>query len=115
MSNAATLDQVNAWMHRNRGYMTLALTAVYMLAVVALPGLAMAQDTDVIGDKATTALDWIKRGVYFVLVVAVLGAGVMAAFGRMSWTTVGQVLIGAIVAGVAAEVVSALYGQEGNN
>jgi len=113
MINVAMLDQVNGWMRRNRGYMTLALTAMFLLAAMTLlPGVAMAQSgDDIIGDKADTALDWIKRGVYFILVVAVLGAGVMAAFGRMSWKTVGQVLIGAIVAGVATAVVDALYGD----
>lgn len=112
MINVATLDQVNGWMQRHRGHMTLALAAVFVLAAMTMPGLALAQSgDDIIGDKADTALDWIKRGVYFILVVAVLGAGVMAAFGRMSWKTVGQVLIGAIVAGVATAVVDALYGD----
>lgn len=110
MINVATLDQMNDWMRRNRGYMTLALTAVFVFAMMVLPEVAMAQN--IIDDKATTALDWIKRGVYFILVVAVMGAGVLAAFGRMSWMTVGQVLIGAIVAGVATAVVDALYGNQ---
>jgi type IV secretory pathway VirB2 component (pilin) len=63
-----------------------------------------------ISSKATTAVEAIKTGVKFVLIVAVMGSGVLAAFGRMSWTTVGQVLIGSIIAGLATEVVSALYG-----
>jgi len=59
--------------------------------------------------KAQEAVDAIQTGVKFILIVAVIGSGVLAAFGRMSWTTVGQVLIGSIIAGLANEVVSALY------
>lgn len=62
-----------------------------------------------VSEKATEAVTAIKTGVKFILVVAVLGSGVLAAFGRMSWTTVGQVLIGSIIAGLATEVVDALY------
>jgi type IV secretory pathway VirB2 component (pilin) len=72
-----------------------------------LPQFAFAQD---IGAKAEKALEWIKTAVHTILVVSVIGSGVLAAFGRMSWATVGQVLIGAVVAGVATEVVDALYG-----
>lgn len=109
MNDITMLDRTEGWMRRHRGSATFALTALCLLAVLAMPEAAMAQS--IIDDKADTALDWIKRGVYFILVVAVLGAGVMAAFGRMSWKTVGQVLIGAIVAGVATAVVDALYGD----
>lgn len=112
MIDATTLDRVNDWMIRKRGYMTLALTAVFLLAMLLMPEAVLAQN--IIDDKATTALDWIKRGVYFLLIVAVLGAGVLAAFGRISWLTVGQVLIGAIIAGVATAVVDALYGDQGS-
>lgn len=79
---------------------------------VAFPGLAIA-DGDAasqLSSKATSALDWIKTAVYFILVVAVIGSGVMAAFGRLSWMTVGTVLAGSIIAGIGAEVVTALYG-----
>ena len=94
---------------RNRGYFMIALTVVVGLMMLFAPDLAHAQS--IIDEKADSALAWIRRAVYFILVVAVLGSGVLAAFGRMSWATVGQVLIGAIVAGVATEVVSALYGD----
>lgn len=94
---------------RNRGTVTLGLMAILGLLMLVVPEVAMAQS--IIDEKADSALAWIRRAVYFILVVAVLGSGVLAAFGRLSWATVGQVLIGAIVAGVATEVVSALYGD----
>jgi type IV secretory pathway VirB2 component (pilin) len=100
---------------RNTGYIRL-IACLAVIAVSALsPHLALAQAAGGMDlcTKANSALTWIKEGVFFILVVAVLGSGVMAAFGRMSWATVGQVLIGAIVAGVATEVVTALYGAGG--
>lgn len=108
MNNVATMDQVNGWMRRNQGYMTLALTAIVFFAMMFVPELAHAQN--ILDEKADSAMSWIKRAVYFILVVAVMGSGVLAAFGRMSWATVGQVLVGAIVAGLATAVVDALYG-----
>jgi len=60
--------------------------------------------------KATSAVAWVKTAVYFILIVSVIGAGVMAAFGRLSWETVGRVLIGCVVSGLATEAVIALYG-----
>lgn len=78
--------------------------------LVLMPEWAFAQD---LAGKADKALEWIKTGVHTILIVAVIGSGVLAAFGRMSWSTVGQVLVGAIVAGVATEVVDALYGSGG--
>lgn len=107
MNNIATLDQVNGWMRRNQGYSALTLTAFFLFAMMVFPELALAQN--ILDEKATTALEWIKSAVYFILVVAVLGSGVLAAFGRMSWATVGQVLVGSIVAGLATAVVDALY------
>lgn len=86
----------------------LMLTACGLVIGLALAQPAFAQLD--ISSKATTAVEAIKTGVKFVLIVAVMGSGVLAAFGRMSWTTVGQVLIGSIIAGLATEVVSALYG-----
>ena len=86
----------------------LMLTACGLMVGLALVQPAFAQLD--ISSKATTAVEAIKTGVKFVLIVAVMGSGVLAAFGRMSWTTVGQVLIGSIIAGLATEVVSALYG-----
>lgn len=76
--------------------------------LILMPDWAFAQD---LASKADKALEWIKTGVHTILVVSVIGSGVLAAFGRMSWSTVGQVLVGAIVAGVATEVVDALYGS----
>ncbi|MFC3715145.1 TrbC/VirB2 family protein [Luteimonas soli] len=112
MSNTTAVqraEKVTDLLFRNRGYFTLAIAAMVGVMMLAMPEMAMAQS--IIDDKADAALTWIRRAVYFILVVAVLGSGVLAAFGRMSWATVGQVLIGAIVAGVATEVVSALYGD----
>lgn len=112
MSNTIAMqraEKVTDLLFRNRGYFTLAIAALVGVMMLAMPEMAMAQS--IIDEKADSALQWIRRAVYFILVVAVLGSGVLAAFGRMSWTTVGQVLIGAIVAGVATEVVSALYGE----
>jgi Ca2+/Na+ antiporter len=102
-------NRVAGLLDRNRGYFMIALTVVVGLMMLFAPDLAHAQS--IIDEKADSALAWIRRAVYFILVVAVLGSGVLAAFGRMSWATVGQVLVGAIVAGVATEVVSALYGE----
>lgn len=96
-----------------------ALASILPYALIALmfafPGLALA-DGDAasqLSSKANSALEWIKTAVYFILVVAVIGSGVMAAFGRLSWMTVGTVLAGAIIAGIGAEVVTALYGGPG--
>lgn len=107
MNNVATLSQMTRWKRSNQGYSALALTALFLLAMMVFPELALAQN--ILDEKANTALDWIKSAVYFILIVAVLGSGVLAAFGRMSWATVGQVLVGAIVAGLATAVVDALY------
>lgn len=101
------MNSVNRWLNRNRGYLTIALSTLVAVSSTLVPATAVAQD--IISDKAESAMEWIKQAVYFILVVAVLGSGVLAAFGRMSWGTVGQVLIGAIVAGLATEVVDALY------
>jgi type IV secretory pathway VirB2 component (pilin) len=112
MSNTIAMqraEKVTDLLIRNRGYFTLAIALLVGVMMLAMPEMAMAQS--IIDEKADSALQWIRRAVYFILVVAVLGSGVLAAFGRMSWATVGQVLIGAIVAGVATEVVSALYGE----
>ena len=112
MKNAAALDRatrVTDWLSRNRGTVTFTLGAMFAVTMFAMPEVAMAQS--IIDEKADSALQWIRRAVYFILVVSVLGSGVLASFGRMSWATVGQVLVGAIVAGVATEVVSALYGE----
>ena len=103
------------FLQRNAGYLQLTISAAFILCNILVPHLALAQAAGGMDlcTKANSALTWIKEGVFFILIVAVLGSGVMAAFGRMSWATVGQVLIGAIVAGVATEVVTALYGSGG--
>jgi len=62
-------------------------------------------------DKAKQAYKWLQIAVAFILGVAVLGSGVLAAFGAISWKTVGQIIVGCIVAGLAAAVVTALYGM----
>jgi type IV secretory pathway VirB2 component (pilin) len=94
---------------------TLVVMLLIGALVVLVPQLAFAQDAGGGGlaGKADKALEWIKTAVQTILVVSVMGSGVLAAFGRMSWSTVGQVLIGAIVAGMASEVVTALYGGGG--
>jgi type IV secretory pathway VirB2 component (pilin) len=91
---------------------TLVVMLLIGALVVLVPQLAFAQDGGggTLSGKADKALEWIKTAVQTILVVSVMGSGVLAAFGRMSWSTVGQVLIGAIVAGMASEVVTALYG-----
>jgi hypothetical protein len=85
-----------------------ALALVAMFSIVA-PDTAFAAAGE-LQDKADEAYSWLELAVGFILTVAVLGSGVLAAFGQISWKTVGQVLIGCIVAGLAATVVSALYG-----
>jgi type IV secretory pathway VirB2 component (pilin) len=89
------------------------LMSIAMLLVL-IPEWAFAQaGGGGLDSKAKQALDWIQTAVYTILVISVMGSGVLAAFGRMSWSTVGQVLVGAIVAGMATEVVTALYGKGG--
>lgn len=101
-------EKSTSWLQRNSAVFTLTMTAALFVVMSFFPETALAQN--LIDGKAGEAMAWIKRAVYFILTVAVIGSGVLAAFGRMSWATVGQVLIGAIVAGVATEVVDALYG-----
>lgn len=100
---------------------TRVLSWVVMLGIVAVsafaPHLALAQAAggglNGLCTQANNAIGWIQTGVYFILVVAVLGSGVAAAFGRMEWATVGRILIGCIVAGLATALVGALYGNGG--
>ena len=87
----------------------LGLIAAVLALVLAQPAFAQLDITK----QAQTALTAIKAGVRVILIVAVMGSGVLAAFGRMSWSTVGQVLIGSIIAGLATEVVAALYDTGG--
>lgn len=98
---------------------TPAVSWVMMLGALALsifvPQVAFAQGGGAglgnLCSNAQNAIGWIQTGVYFILVVAVLGSGVAAAFGRMEWATVGRILIGCIVAGLAAALVGVLYGN----
>ncbi|TCV94755.1 TrbC/VIRB2 family protein [Luteibacter rhizovicinus] len=87
---------------------TLLTVTAFFAVLCTWPCIALAAN-DVIGDKSDIAVGWIRTAVKFVLVVAVLGSGLLAAFGRMSWTTVGQVLIGAVIAGTADAIVNGLY------
>ena len=115
MKASTRQDNCALFLQRNAGYVRLTATLCFILCSAVMPHLGWAQVAGGMDlcTKANSALTWIKEGVFFILVVAVLGAGVMAAFGRMSWATVGQVLIGAIVAGLATEVVTALFGSGG--
>jgi type IV secretory pathway VirB2 component (pilin) len=108
-------DNCALFLQRNTGYLRLAMSLSFVLCSAVMPHLGWAQVAGGMDlcSKANSALTWIKEGVFFILVVAVLGSGVMAAFGRMSWATVGQVLIGSILAGLATEVVTALFGSGG--
>lgn len=94
------------------------MLAVFVASFV-MPQLAFAQAVGGGGGvgnlctNANQAVKWIEIGVYFILVVAVLGAAVAASFGRMEWMTVGKILIGCIICGVAVPVVTALSGLSG--
>ena len=95
-------------------FMRVALGGL-VLALMVMPQLALAQAGGVgtLCANANSALQWIEIGVYFILVVAVLGAAVAASFGRMEWMTVGKILIGCIICGIAVPVVTALSGLNG--
>lgn len=94
-------------------YFAMSLVLAVFAFVLFCPELAFAQDLGDLTTKSNSAVSWIKTAVHAILVVSVIGSGVLAAFGRMSWATVGQVIIGAVVAGLATEVVDALYGSGG--
>ncbi|MBS0174301.1 MAG: hypothetical protein JSR64_09730 [Nitrospira sp.] len=89
-------------------FMAYALLVAVGALVIAAPEQAHAAAA-ALQKQGTSALSWIKTGVGLILTVAVLGSGVLAAFGQMSWKTVGQILIGCIVAGMCTVVVAALY------
>ena len=98
----------------NRSALVSSLVGLAIFAfILSCPNLALAQDLGSLTTKSNSAVSWIKTAVHAILVVSVIGSGVLAAFGRMSWATVGQVIIGAVVAGLATEVVDALYGSGG--
>jgi len=90
----------------------VAVMAVLALAVVGDPAFAQSGSgaSSQLASKGTDALGFIQVAAYFILVVAVIGSGIAAAFGRMEWATVGRVLIGAIVVGLAVTVVQGLSG-----
>lgn len=98
---------------RRHHYLAVSLVLAAIAFMLFCPEIALAQDLADLSTKSNSAVSWIKTAVHAILVVAVIGSGVMAAFGRMSWATVGQVIIGAVVAGLATEVVDALYGSGG--
>src|ERR1700743_785349 len=109
MAITSTCHRVISFMRRPA--VQTALMLAIAVFIVAAPEWAFAQaGGGGLQGKADKAMEWVKTAVYTILVVAVMGSGVLAAFGRMSWATVGQVLVGAIVAGMATEVVDALYG-----
>jgi type IV secretory pathway VirB2 component (pilin) len=98
---------------RNELYLAYSLVFAAIAFLLFYPDFALAQDLGDLTTKSNSAVSWIKTAVHAILVVSVIGSGVLAAFGRMSWATVGQVIIGAVVAGLATEVVDALYGTGG--
>lgn len=94
--------------------LNLLCSMAVVLLVSLSPELGFAQSSGgSLSASATTAVNYIKTGVYFILIVAVLGSAVAAAFGRMEWATVGRVLIGCVVAGMATEVVDGLSNLKG--
>ncbi|QAU23379.1 hypothetical protein EO087_04790 [Dyella sp. M7H15-1] len=100
---------------RGTNFLSFALMFTIATLIIVHPSLAFTQDAaSQLKTQANSALSWLWTGVYFILVVAVLGSGVMAAFGRMEWRTVGQVLIGCVVAGMATAVVQGLFGNSTN-
>jgi TrbC/VIRB2 pilin len=96
------------------GWLSSMGTVIALILACAVPELASAQTSGgTLAASATTAVNYIKTGVYFILIVAVLGSAVAAAFGRMEWATVGRVLVGCVVAGMATEVVDGLSNLKG--
>lgn len=107
-SNALAL-RTNGFLDRNARALSMIAFALVTSIFLFSPTIAHAAAGQ-LQSKGDSALSWLKIAVGIILTVAVLGSGVLAAFGQMSWKTVGQVLIGCIVAGIAAAVVSGLYG-----
>lgn len=100
---------------RVTNFLSFAFMLTFITLMVTHPSFAIAQDAAAqLKTQANSALSWLWTAVYFILVVAVLGSGVLAAFGRMEWRTVGQVLIGCVVAGMAVAVVQGLFGSSTN-
>jgi type IV secretory pathway VirB2 component (pilin) len=112
-------DRFDGFMQRHSARINVAVTLL-ALVICVLPDLALAQSSgsgsasSQLSTNATTAVNYIKTGVYFILIVGVLGAAVAAVFGRMEWRTVGQVLIGCVIAGLATDVVGGLSGLSGS-
>lgn len=96
--------------HSPRFYRAARLGLVAALVALALAQPAFAQDLD-ISTKSASALTTITVGIKVILTVAVMGSGVLASFGRMTWSTVGQVVIGTMIAGLATEVVAAFFDE----
>jgi type IV secretory pathway VirB2 component (pilin) len=103
------ITNLSAFISNHASSLNYVCTVAAFFLACAFPEFASAQSSGgTLAASATTALNYIKTGVYFILIVAVLGSAVAAAFGRMEWATVGRVLIGCVVAGMATEVVDGL-------
>ena len=109
MTNAYQGTVSSSYRDSNVRLASIALFVFFALLALFAPDIAHAAAGQ-LQSKGDEAIAWIRIAVGFVLVVAVMGSGVMAAFGQMSWKTVGQVLIGCVVAGLATVVVTALFG-----
>jgi TrbC/VIRB2 family pilin len=98
-----------SFLDRNARLIAISAFALLALLMLFAPDTAHAAAGQ-LSAKGATAVAWIRIAVGVILTIAVMGSGVMAAFGQMSWKTVGQVLVGCIVAGLATVVVTALFG-----
>lgn len=61
-----------------------------------------------VGKKVDTVTAWVTTIAKGLSLICVLGMGVACAFGKASWKTAGQVLLGATIVYGAAEVVELL-------
>ena len=105
---------VTAVIERHRSLFFWLAATIGLIVTIFMPHMAFAQSggsaASQLSSKGNDALSYVKIGAYFILIVAVIGCAILAAFGQMSWSKVGGVLIGCIVVGVAVEVVSGLSG-----
>ena len=107
---ASTARQAPSFFDRHAralGWISLAVVALLLLVAPDMAHAAAGQ----LQAKGDEAVSWIRIAVGIILTIAVMGSGVLAAFGQMSWKTVGQVVVGCIVAGLATAVVTALFGS----
>lgn len=110
MALASTALQAPSFFDRNARAMGGIALAVFALMLLVAPDMAHAAAGQ-LQSKGDEAISWIRIAVGVILTIAVMGSGVLAAFGQMSWKTVGQVIVGCIVAGLATAVVTALFGS----